>query len=574
MSIQIVWYLLLIVICAFVGGAILNYVKQPPVVGYILAGVILSVFWQNGGSYETINFLAELGVVLLLFTIGLEFSLSKLKRVAKIAILGGILQIILTILLGFLFISQFGFTVYESLFMAAAFSLSSTAIVVKILSDKGEIDTLPGEIMVAWLVVQDLSVLPMIILLPAINQFFLTSANLISFTVLMQKLLIASGLLVVVVFLGKYIVPKLINFVAKLNSRELLLVAIFGVFLAFALFTQMIGLSAALGAFLAGLLISESDKVNAIFSEIRPLRNLFSLLFFTTLAFALPPGFIGSNFLLILLITGFIMVVKFAIVLLLSIYLGYHAKTSFIVGMALINVGEFAFILARVGIGENIINQQIYGMIVSVTLLSILVAPPLFLAAPQIYLGMREFAKKRLPKFYLMFFTGFDHKRVIEELPFKNHVVLCGFGRVGKYIGRSLDMMKIPYVVIEYNHHKYQQLKEKGIEVVYGDPSDIDILDFAQVDKAKTIIIAIPDVHTQKMVIANSQALNKDIQIICRIHNEEDQSDLKSLGAKVVVQPEFEAALSITSRILRDFGGNKEEIDGKISRLKIEHGLV
>ncbi len=573
MSITVLLYLLVVFIAAFIGGATLKALKQPPVVGYILAGFILSVFIGDSGS-ETIKFLADLGIVLLLFTLGLEFSFARLKRVAHIAVFGGIIQILATLVIGMFILAQLGFSFYSALFMAAAFSLSSTAIVVKILTDRGQMDSLPGEIMVGWLVIQDLAVLPMMILLPTLGrELFKSSSTFSTHINIGRDLAFAVIILTVIMILGKKAIPWLIGKISGLNSRELLLVAVFAIAITSAMVTQALGLSAALGAFLAGLLIAESTQQHAVFAEIRPLKDIFSLLFFATLGLILPGGFLFAHFGMIISITVIIILIKFILVLMLTIYFGYQVKTSFIVGMGLINVGEFAFILARVGLNEGVIDTTTYGMILSVGLLSILIMPPLFLAAPQLYVRLRETTRQKLPDLYFRFFAHYEHRQTLEELPFKDHVVLCGYGRVGRYIGRALEMAKIPFVVIEYNQHLVSKLRKEGITVVYGDPSDRDILDFAQVDYARAVIVTIPDLHTQKMVVAESHKLNKHVQILCRTHHEENQQLLKDLGVDAIIQPEFEASLSITNKILKLFGQKEAEIEGKISRLKIEHGL-
>ncbi len=324
---------------------------------------------------------------------------------------------------------------------------------------------------------------------------------------------------------------------------------------------------------MAGLLIAESAAQHAVYSEIRPLRDIFSLLFFTSLGLIIPQGFIFNHFGTIFGLTTLVVGIKFIVVMCLILYFGYHAKTSFIVSIALVEVGEFAFILARLGLSQGVISQDAYSYILSVALLSILVMPPLLLAAPSIYSKIRVFFKTKFPVVYLQLFSHFEQAYIQEELPYKDHVVLCGYGRVGKYVGRALTMAKIPYVVVEYNHQTLKELKDSGVEVVYGDPSDIDILDYAQVDKARAVVIAIPDLHTQQMVIVNSLKLNKNIKIYCRSHHEEHQKHLKNLGVTSVIQPEFEAALSITDKILTSFGTKQKDIEGKITRLKIEHGL-
>lgn len=567
-------YLLLLLLVSFVGGVLFKLIKQPPVVGYLVAGLVLGIIIGDVGTKPEIEFLSELGVVLLLFTLGLEFSLNRLKKVARVAIFGGILQIVSTILFGIFFIRQFGFDFYPSLFMAAAFSLSSTAVVVKLLTDRGEMDTLPGEILIAWLIIQDLAVLPMMILLPTLGkELAVGNVTTAGFMSLGQNVAFVAAVLAGLVLLGREVVPRMIGKVAALNSRELLLLTVFGVAVAGGLVTQLMGLSAAIGAFLAGLLIAESAQQHAVFTEIRPLRDLLALLFFTTLGLILPGGFLFTHFGQIMGIVGLTMLLKLIIVVVLTLYLGYHAKTSLIVGLGLVEVGEFAFILARVGLAEKVVSLDVYALILAVTLVSILFLPPLFTLAPRLYLYARELSKTHFPPLYLRLFAHLEHKDTLEELPFVDHVVLCGYGRVGKYVGRALALAKIPFIVIEYNHHIARELKKAGIPVVYGDPADVDILDYAQVDRARAVVIAIPDLHTQEMVIAGSRQLNKQIQIFCRTHHEEHQKILKTLGAATLIQPEFEAALSITQKILKIFGTKTEEIEGKLTRLKLEHGL-
>lgn len=575
MPLTILVNLLVLVGAALVGGILLKSIKQPPIIGYLLAGVVLGILFGSTITSETVAFLSELGIILLLFTLGLEFSLTRLKKVAKVAVWGALLQIILTVVLSTLVIHLLNFSLFHAFFMAAAFSLSSTAIVVKLLSDRGELDSLPGEIMVAWLVVQDLAVLPMIVLLPTFGK--IAQSGIVTGEVIVdlgKNLVVATVVLGGVLLAGKKVVPLFISGVASYNSRELLLVSVFGTAVAGALLTQVLGLSAALGAFLAGLLIAESTQQYAVFSEVRPLRDLFVLMFFATLGLLLPSGFIFAHFPQILLITVFVVALKFLVVGILSLYLGVHAKTSFIISIGLIEVGEFAFVLSKVGLDGGAIDETVYGMILSVALLSILVMPPLFLAAPALYTRLKRYTKHKMNPLYIRFFGQYEHKDLLEQLPYKNHVVLCGYGRVGRYVGRALEMEKIPYIVIEYNQHKAESLKAKGLKVVYGDPSDIDILDYAQVDFAKAVVVAIPDFHTQQQVIANSLTLNKDVQIYCRTHHEEDQAQLKSFGVAAVIQPEFEAALSITDKLLKTFGTKPKDIEGKVTRLKIEHGLA
>lgn len=561
--------LFLILLAGFLGGFLARRLRQPLLLGYILAGVVIGGLALPAlSNQEAVKTLAEIGVALLMFALGIEFSFARLKKVKEIAVWGGLIQILLTVFLGLLIFPRFGFDFYSSLFMASAFSLSSTAVVTKLLSEKGELDSLPGEIMVGWLLIQDLAVLPMLAILPKVavldtsqwGQIFLSIAE-------------AAGLLFLVIILGRGLITKALDKVAAIGSRELLLLAVVALCLSAAFGTYFLGLSFALGAFLAGLIVAESSQNHAIFAEIRPLRDVFVIVFFVSLGMMITPTFIFTNLLTVVSLVAIILLIKFLVVLGLVFYLGYHTKTAFLVAVGLVQVGEFSFVLARVGINQGLIEGQIYNFIIAVALVSIVLTPSLFGLAPKFYSRARRVAGKRFPRIYNLIFTKFDHRLATEELPLENHVIICGYGRVGGWLGRALEMAQIPFVVVDYNFNVIAELKEKGIPVVYGDPGDVDVLSAAQAKKAKAVIIAIPDRHTQELVIGNCQTINPDLKIICRTHHEEDQPRLKALGVKTVIQPEFEASLSMIHRILQGYGLDKEEVAGKIKRVKIEYGM-
>ena len=359
---------------------------------------------------------------------------------------------------------------------------------------------------------------------------------------------------------------------ADFGSRELLLIAVVSLCLLTAILTSSLGLSMALGAFLAGLIVSKTSENHAIFSEVRPLRDLFSIIFFISLGMFLNPYFLGSHLPLILGISLLVILFKFLVVTILVLYLGYHPKTGLMVGMSLVQVGEFAFVLSRIGLTNKLIGDNVYSLILSVALLTILVTPWFMNLAPKFYFGLQKLTQK-FPKIHQKFFARKDQFFKDEGLEFADHVVICGHGRVGSWLARALQLLEIPYIVIDYNHQVVMDLKKQGVNALYGDPADIDVLDYAQVDKAKVVVVAIPDQATQEIVVTNCQTLNPGIKIISRIHQKEAFSRLKTLGVDCLIQPEFEAALSIIHRVLQFFGIDKEEVDGKIKRLKIEHGM-
>lgn len=564
-DLSIVFGLLLILGSAFLSGLLAKKLNQPLMFGYLFAGLVVSVFLSKFGlKRETIGVLSEIGLALLMFTLGLEFSLKKIEKIRKVVLSGVILQILLTIILGtILLVGFFHLEIKTALVMSMAFSLSSTAIVVKLMQEKDLLDTLPGEIMFGWLLIQDLAVLPLIGFLPIL---FATSALGDNIFLMLKAVAI---LLITWLSAGK-IVPFLTNLVVSFKNRELLLLFVVTLVFVFALITSAFGFSFALGAFLAGLILSQTHANHAIFSEIRPLKDVFLAIFFVSLGLGLQPSFIIANGGKIILISLLVLIIKVLIVSVILAFFKYHAKTIFQASFGLAQVGEFSFALALTAFSNRFLGLADYSIIVSVTLLTMVLTPMLF------WLGEKAYKRTKIlcqpfPRTYERFFTSSDQNLCCEELPFSDHVVILGYGRVGKWIGHLLEKTEIPFLVVEYNPSLVRQLKLEGKKVVFGDPTDLNVLDFAQVDRAKIVVLAIPDSQSQKIIVSNCLSLNPNIKIICRSHVEEDFSELKQMGVGEIIQPEFEASLSISHRIMQGFGFNKEEIYQKIKETRNDH---
>lgn len=556
--------LVLVLAIALFGGAVARKLKLPLLTGYILggflAGALLGRFLTFGPELATIG---EIGVAFLLFTLGIEFSFSRLTRVSHVAFWGGMLQILATIILGLLIFPFFGFNFYSSLFLASVFSLSSTAIVVRILSERGEIDSLHGEIMVGWLLVQDLAVLPMMVILPTLAT--VDGKPWLSVIFAVVKSLLALWL---ILLLGKRVIPKILTRIAAIGSREILLLSVVTLCLAAAFGTSYLGLSFTIGALFAGLLVSESTQKHTIFSEIRPIRDVFSVVFFVILGLLLNPSFLLSFWGTIVSLTAILILLKFILVVILILWFGYHTKTAFLVGLGLVQVGEFAFILAQIGISQSLISSYVYSVILSVTVLTMILTPGIFSLTPKFYLWFKNFTHLHLSRLYTVLFTQFDHRLAQERPPLKNHVIICGHGRVGKNISRILEMARIDYIVVDFNQAVVSNLASEGKLVVYGDPSEREVLEAAGVVSARALIIAVPDRFSQEMIIQNSLRLNPKILIICRSHFEEDKEHLLATGAHLVIQPEFEAGLSITRELLLAIGKDRHEIEKYFEEFK------
>ncbi len=560
--------LAVLTLIALTGGLFAKRFKQPVILGYLIAGFFFSFIPVRFFYWHHLETIADIGVAFLMFTLGLEFSFDRFQKVKDVVLWGGIVQITAVLALLLVLLPFFGFSFADSFYIAAAFSLSSTAVIVKILSDRGELLSLPGQIMIGWLLLQDLAVLPMMILVPSFAQ-----AETSGWSQIIPSLGRSIIVLYLVLLLAKKIVPKLTDWVASFNSREVLLLFVVSLSLSAAFFTYWLGMSFAIGAFIAGLLISTTVESHAVFAEIRPLRDLFITVFFLTLAInAHPVNWLNYlNFIIGLALL--VMLIKLLLVFGLTVYFGYHSKVAFLVGIGLIQVGEFGFVLAQEGLRSHLITPTSYSIIVAVTLLTIILTPLLFNGAASFYDNLAKLFKRHLPQIAIILFPEYQDEKFGRELPFKNHVVICGYGRMGKYIGRALQLNKIDFIVIDYNKEVIKKLEMASIPVVYGDPANKEILDYAQVDYAKAVVIAIPDFYTQSQVIINSKALNPKVKILCRTHKEENQPKLRALGADVIIQPEFEAGV-YTVKKLADLFGFKDQVDKNIHRLRIEHGIV
>ncbi|HJX59511.1 hypothetical protein A2V61_00890 [Candidatus Woesebacteria bacterium RBG_19FT_COMBO_47_8] len=557
-----VFFVLLAALC---GGLLVRLLKLQPIVGYILAGVVFgSIFPVYGGQIQK---LAEIGAVLLLFSVGIELSLSKLARVAKVAVIGAIIQMAFISLLAYGLLSVLGLNPLTAFILAFGFSLSSTAVVVKILTDKGEENTLHGEIMIGWLLVQDLAVIPMMVVLPAIASPGEGGVIGASILALGKAVAVVVGTLA----LGKLIVPFVIHKIAAINSRELLVLSSLTLALGTAFLTSYFGVSPALGAFLAGVVISESQENHAVFAETRPLRDIFVALFFVTLGFLVTPQTVIANIGIILVMATLVIVAKALAVFVLTVGLGYHGKTAIAVALGLSQIGEFAFVIFSLALALGLIEPTTATIGVATTLLTLVATPFLFRSITPTWRKARDSFVKI--SFLEKIVTGGD-RRESPAVEYKEHIIICGYGRVGGWVGKALDSMSMPFVVVDYNQAVISDLRKKGIEAIYGDPTEKEVIEAAGVKNAKVVVLAIPDETSQEEIIAFVQNVNPSAKIISRVHKDEAWDKLKILKVDKVIQPEFEAAISMIRTILVSMGKTKEDINERTKRIRLSHAMT
>ncbi len=568
-SILINFFLFLFV--PFIFALLLQRFKLSPLVGYILGGLVLGNIFPPISTNDAIRSFAYLGIVLLLFTVGLEVNFSRLLNLKKFIVIGGTLQLLLSIIFIIIFSLIFHFSIIEALLMGIALSSSSTTLVAKIIQDRGEEHSLIGEIAIGLLMFQALAFIPYLIIFTSI-----TTMNLSIFSLslsIVRSLFEAMVIIVFLWYLGQKVVPWVFNRVAKI-SRELLNLFIIVFIFSVAYLSSVLQIPILIGVFIAGVLVAQTLEHYHIFSEVRPLRDLLSVIFFIFIGSHVKMSLIIDFLPQIFIFTLGVIFIKIMVIIFIFLFLRFHSKTAFNLATYLFQIDEDAFILMSAAYANKVISQQTYLFIISSVLLTLIMTPVLIKNREKIYNTIRLFIKKFLP-----FLDNFIKYRIdrdlspIDVLPIKDHIVICGYGRVGELIGRSLLLANIPYIAIDYNFHVVEKARKQGVNIIYGDPTDRDILDYAQVDEARILILALPERFSQEVIILNAKKLNPQIYIISRVHTEIDRQRMRNLGVDIVISPEFEASLSIIKKIYLSHHLSREEIINKIKRLQVEYGL-
>ena len=545
--------IILLIVVAFGCGLLLQRLGQPLIIGYIAAGIILGP--HTGGvtvsNIQEIEKLAEIGVALLLFALGLEFSLKDLKPVKKVALVGTPIQIILTIGLGFGIGHLTGWEWRDSLWLGACISLSSTMVILKTLMNQGWLGTLSSKVMIGMLIVQDLAVVPLMIILPQLNN---PSVGLpaLGFAALKAAAFIAGMLL-----LGTRLLPLLMGHIAKLGSRELFLLAIAAIGLGVGYVTHLVGLSFAFGAFVAGMVLSESDYGHQALSDIIPLRDLFGLLFFASVGMLFDPVFLMDHLVEVVVLVAAVSFGKGIIFALLAKVFRYGNVIPLAVGLGLFQVGEFSFVLATVGVSTNSIGHDLYSLILTTAILTMILTPLVSSQTARLYSLKKRF---------------FRHEPLetlnIPETGLRQHAVIVGGGRVGSRIADVLKSFGLPLVVVELDHRRVENAQTDGIPVVYGDATHEIVLEAAEISTARLLVVTTPDVVTARTIITNAKRQNGELSVVARTSDPSFLPIFKEMGVNSVVLPEFEASLEMTRKSLLHFPIPVTEIQNRTESLR------
>ena len=539
---------------------ICHRIQVPVIVGFLLTGVLAGPHGLGlVKAVHEVEILAEIGVVLLLFTIGIEFSLKNLLQIKKAVLMGGSVQVLLTILATFVIVRQVVPLLGESVFIGFLISLSSTAIVLKLLQERAEVDSPHGRASLGILIFQDVIVVPMMLVTPLLSGA--TGDLKESLVVLVVK---GIGIILLVMVGAKWIVPQVLYQIARTRNRELFLLSVVVICLTVAWITSSVGLSFALGAFLAGLIISESEYSHQALGNILPFRDVFTSFFFVSIGMLMDASFLFERPGLIGLIALCVLVLKFFIAGSVTILLGFPVRVAILVGLALSQVGEFSFILSRTGIEHGLLAGNIYQIFLSASVLTMAATPFIIALAPRLTdIILRLPLPKRLVSgIYPLTEIKIDGK--------KDHLMIIGFGVNGGNLARAARVAGIPYVIIEMNPETVRNEQAKGEPIYYGDATQDAILQHANIREARIVVVAINDPTATRSITEIVRRLNPKVHLIVRTRYLQEMEPLHELGADEVIPEEFETSVEIFTRVLAKYLIPRDEIERFVAGVRAD----
>jgi len=550
-------------VAAFVGGVLARRVGLPSIVGYILAGVVIGPFTpgliaDRGVATE----LAEIGIILLMFGVGIEFSVKDLLAVRTIAVPGALIQTLVATALGVAFGVALGWGPGAGIVLGLAIAVASTVVLLRAMTDRAELYTPQGRIAIGWLIVEDILMVVVLVALPSIAPLLggtatPTVAGDLGFGPI-GALLLAIGktalFSVLMIVFGARVVPWLLAYVSRQGSRELFTLAVLAIALGLAFVSSTIfGVSFALGAFLAGAVVAESDLSHQAAADALPLRDAFAVLFFVSVGMLVDPAYLLANPLPILGISLLIIVSKAALKFATVILAGYPVRVSLTVAAGLAQIGEFSFILGTVGLSLGLLPADGFQLIVAGALISITVNPFLFDAIGPLDSRLRD--SRRLERLLRWRAGDLAVLAPAEEASLRGHAILSGFGRVGRMIGPALDRRGFTYVVITLQRQEVDQLRARGIPAIYGDASNHEILERAHVGSARLVIVASSDAQSSYLIVQRAVAANPAIDVVVRTHSDEQAAQLRAISSKVqAIHGERELGVQMARYSLRRFG--------------------
>ncbi|RVU20210.1 YbaL family putative K(+) efflux transporter [Methylobacterium oryzihabitans] len=552
---------------AFIGGMLAQRLRLPPLVGYLVAGIAVGPYTPGFvGNGELASQLAEVGVILLMFGVGLHFSIGDLMAVRSIALPGAVVQIVVATLMGVGLSFAWGWGLGAGLVFGLALSVASTVVLLRALEERGLLDSDKGRIAVGWLIVEDLAMVLTLVLLPALaGPLGGESAGLahaagggslwLTLGLTVAKVAAFAALMLIG---GRRVVPWLLDQAARTGSRELFTLAVLALALGIAYGSaELFGVSFALGAFFAGMVLAESDLSHQAAADSLPLQDAFAVLFFVSVGMLFDPGILVRAPLSVLAVLGVILVGKSIAAVAIVLAFRHPLGTALTIAASLAQIGEFSFILVGLGIGLKLLPEQGRDLILAGSLLSITLNP-LFFAGVERLIG----AMARRPSLAARF-----ERRGAGAVPIlaegasrpRGHAVVVGYGRVGSSIGKALEAWDLPFVVVERDRRRVEELRAAGLTAVFGDAGAPGILDAAGIAAARLLVVASPDAHQARRLIAIAREANSGIDTVIRTHSDLERRHLEQDGVGLVLMAERELGFGMALYALRSLGLSEGE---------------
>lgn len=534
----------------------------PSIAGFLVAGTLVGPYGLNLISdREQVQVLAEVGVIILLFTIGLEFSLAQLKSSKSLLLIAGPAQVFGVLLLIMVGGLSFGLSMKAAIFWGMLLSLSSTAIVLKALAERRENDTLHGRSTIGILIFQDLAVVPMMLMTP----FLSDREGMEGMGQILWTLLQSLALVITVVVAARFFVPWLLTHIVRTRSRELFLLTVVVLALGTAWLTSLVGLSLALGAFIAGLLISESEYSHQALAEVLPFRDSFNSLFFVSIGMLMDPRVLLEHPFLILMMVATVFIGKFVTGAGAVLAAGVPLRSAVLAGVSLAQVGEFAFILAQEGLKVGILYQETYNVFLAVSVITMIITPFFIQWAPKI--ARRTEAIQRLHQWFPGRIT---HRTESSQLKLKDHVIIVGFGLNGRNLSKVLEEFELPYMVLEIRGDVVQMELGTGVPIQYGDATNPTVLRHVQIEYAKVLVVATSDPFGARRIVQLARELNPTVHIVVRTRYLKELEELRQLGANEIIPEEFETSIEISMLVLQTYKLPKQVILEKAEQIRRE----
>jgi CPA2 family monovalent cation:H+ antiporter-2 len=533
-------------VAAFVGGLLARRIGLPTIVGYLAAGVAIGPFTPGFvGDVETISQLAELGVIFLMFGVGLHFSLRDLWAVRDTAIPGALGQTLIATVLGFGLTQLWGWSVPAGLVLGLAISVASTVVLLRGLMDQGLLNTTHGQVAVGWLVLEDLLTVAILVFMPAL--FARSGSN--AWLTVGSALLSAAIFVGLMLFVGSRFAPWLLTQIARTRSRELFILTVVTIALGTAVGSaELFGVSLALGAFLAGVVLGESAVSHQVGAEVLPFRETFAVLFFVSVGMLVNLNYLIANAGHVLALTALIVLGKFTFTVVLGVFFPRPARTALVAAAGLSQIGEFSFIVGQAGISLGILTQDQYSLILAGALLSIMVNPLMFRAIPWV----ESFLQRVPPLWQLLDRHGPTPQLPAEKLA--DHVVIVGYGRVGQHIVTVLGHLGIPRLIVELDAGRFAEFEQQGVPTLFGDAANSEVLTHAGLERARALVVTVPNEAAAEIIVASAHDIAPQLPIIARAATRSGVKQLAQLGARDVIHPELEGGLEVLRHTLLALG--------------------